>query len=501
VSRRLARSHWLVAVAAVLALAFFLGYSAVSGGPGFPLDDGWIHQTYARNLAERGQWAFVPGLPSAGSTAPLWTLLLVPAYLLSLPPLVWTFVLGGLLLIWLGWASMALWQALWPEAGRPWLAGLAVVLSWPLVWAAGSGMETLLFAALGLEPVRPLRAGRARAGSVAGAGRRVARPGPAGRCSLAGPAGSGPGQPARVAGARALPDPGARAAAALFCAQRGTQRAVVAQYTVRQTGRVYSAVRAASLAARSCGCFFSALVGPRRAGGASAGRAFCCCPDSIWAASGQRGADWRQRRLVYLLPLLWAAGHIGAYAWRLPVTYQHGRYLLGVVPVWIVFGLYGWIALLGSSRQMRLLRRVGGLSYGMILLLFLFFGAQAYATDVAFIEGEMVATAGWLRENTPPDALVAAHDIGAIGYFSERPLLDLAGLVSPEIIPFLDDEAAVADYVQRSSANYLVTAPGWPYQRLTSAPDVVLAFETGYEWTRAQGVNNMAVYRLPPDGP
>jgi hypothetical protein len=40
----------------------------------------------------------------------------------------------------------------------------------------------------------------------------------------------------------------------------------------------------------------------------------------------------------------------------------------------------------------------------------------------------------WLRENTPPDAVVAALDIGAVGYASERRVLDLMGLVSPEIL-------------------------------------------------------------------
>jgi hypothetical protein len=153
--------------------------------------------------------------------------------------------------------------------------------------------------------------------------------------------------------------------------------------------------------------------------------------------------------------------------------------------------------MLGSGRRTRLLRRAGGLSYAAVLLLFLFLGAQSYAADVAFIQNEMVTMARWLRENTPPGALVAAHDIGALGHYGERPLLDLAGLVSPEIVPLLNDEAAVAGYVQQSKARYLVTAPGWPYSSLTGAPGVTLLYTTGYEWTRQQGANNMAVYRLP----
>ena len=40
----------------------------------------------------------------------------------------------------------------------------------------------------------------------------------------------------------------------------------------------------------------------------------------------------------------------------------------------------------------------------------------------------------WLRDNTPEEAVVAALDIGALGYASERRVLDLMGLVSPEIL-------------------------------------------------------------------
>ena len=40
----------------------------------------------------------------------------------------------------------------------------------------------------------------------------------------------------------------------------------------------------------------------------------------------------------------------------------------------------------------------------------------------------------WLRDNTAQDAVVAALDIGAVGWASERRVLDLMGLVSPEIL-------------------------------------------------------------------
>ena len=79
--------RWLpiyLALAAGWAAAYLIAV-ALLGDSGFPLDDAWIHQTYARSLALTGRLEFTPGQASAGSTAPLWTLLLAVGYLLRLP--------------------------------------------------------------------------------------------------------------------------------------------------------------------------------------------------------------------------------------------------------------------------------------------------------------------------------------------------------------------------------------------------------------------------------
>ena len=149
-----------------------------------------------------------------------------------------------------------------------------------------------------------------------------------------------------------------------------------------------------------------------------------------------------------------------------------------------------------SGRLGRPLAQATVLVFVALLLFFLLLGAQAYAEDVAFVENEMVDVAFWLRDNTPAGALVAAHDIGAIGYFAQRPLLDLAGLISPQVISLLDDEEALAQYVRESAVQYLITSPGWPYQALTSAADARLVYSTDYVWTREQGLNNVEVWGI-----
>ena len=263
----------------------------------------------------------------------------------------------------------------------------------------------------------------------------------------------------------------------------------------------YAAVLAQPFTTRFTQLLYLSLGGPASGWRGVSSPHLLLLPGLIIAAWQALKADWAQRRLLYLLPLFWAGGHVLLYAWRLPVTFQHGRYLMPIMPIWVIYGLAGWVLVLlySSSEYDRTLwlgQQVARLSFTIIMLFFLLQGAFAFAADVAIVEGEMVTVAEWLAKNTPPDALIASHDIGAIGYFAERPLLDLAGLISPEVIPLLENEDALAQYIENSEAQFLVTAPGWPYTQIANQTSAVFRFSTEFGLTIEQGVNNMAVYQL-----
>jgi hypothetical protein len=208
---------------------------------------------------------------------------------------------------------------------------------------------------------------------------------------------------------------------------------------------------------------------------------------------------FKERRTDLALIWLWWIGFLLLYALRLPVTYQHGRYQIPAIPWIILLGVWGTVRLLEKvpRRQvfLRVLSRAWMLSLLLLVLAFTVIGAWAYGRDVRFIESEMVTTAKWLDAHTAPAALIAAHDIGAIGYFTQRPLIDLAGLITPEVIPIIRDEAALFDFIATRPADYLVTFPSW-YPDLTRNPKLTELYRTHAPWAPQAGGDNMTVYQI-----
>ena len=515
---------------AVLVGGFYLLVAALGYGvSGFPLDDAWIHQTYARNLATTGQWAFVPGQTSAGSTSPLWSLLLSLGYWLGLSYRVWTYGLGIVALGLTGWTLARLGGRFFPD--RPWVgavAGLLCVIEWHLVWASVSGMETMLYTWLSVLVVELWLVADGRtdnrwqmpdSGQLSGltkwwtlgfAGGLLAmtRPEGLGLIGLIGLAEGWrlrhtPGRLLRVWVAigiglalpvvpylvfhyltTGLPFPNT------FYAKQEEYRALLTLFSPWRRWTMMAGVTLVGAQVLLLPGFVYAVWR------AISNLRFSPSPDP-------RGHETSKAAYGILLAAIWWFVHLALYALRLPVTYQHGRYQIPVIPFFIMIGVGGTAYLLHPQARTMLMRVLSRAMMVSILLLFLGFlvlGARAYAADVGFIQGEMVAIAHWLDANVPPDGLIAVHDIGAIGYFTPRPLLDLAGLVTPEVILFITDEVRLIEFMQDQGADYVVFFPDWSdgYRRMAQDPRLEPVYVTGFDWTLAQGRANMTVYRVQP---
>jgi hypothetical protein len=475
---------------AIIAGLVYLAASRAGGFVGFPLDDAWIHQTYARNLASTGEFAFVAGQPSAGSTSPLWTALLAVGYLLRIDYHLWAYSLGVGLLAVNAWLVHRLVLRWWPFATPAAIAaGLFIVLEWHLVWAAVSGMETLLFCAgVLLVLVLPVPAFAGVAGFVTGLA-VLARPDAIillpfllARIVLKRKS----GKPADAIGPPVVALLGFATVFVPYLLFNRALSGSVWPNTFYAKQAEYAILVKAPLLYRLAAAGMLPFVGAQ----------VLLLPGI--AAAIWRG--WRERHWELLLAAGWCLVFAGAYAVRLPVVYQHGRYLIPTIPVWIALGAGGVFALLrlsAASWLPRVVSRVWLAALAMLGIVFWGQGAIAYQHDVQFIESEMVATAHWVNANTPTGALVAAHDIGALGYFGGRRLLDLAGLVSPEVVPFIRDEARLRQWLNVRRADYLVTFPGW-YPSLAAAPESHLVFTTAAPYGPSQGGENISIYQWQP---
>jgi len=473
----------LIVAAATVGIAAYVLAGAGTYRVGFPLDDSWIHATYARNLAQNGEWAFQPGHPSAGSTAPLWTLLLTPGYWFGLAPLWWSHILGFCTLVTLGLAVEGATRRL-ADSYRsriPWV-GLFVVTEWHMLWAAASGMETLSYATLVTVVIAMLVTGSRKYAALGLLGGLSVWLRPDG-LTLVGPAlvvlfASKSHGVSRLRGlASYLLGLGALVVPYLVfnlwlsgTPMPNTFYAKQAEYAAWQARPILYRI-GAGMVQLSTGSY--ALLWPGL--GISIARMI------------------RSRNIVMGAAIVWCVSYSLMYVLRLP-AYQHGRYLMPVMPMLIVLGILGYFEFQRSSGLgTRHWAAAWAWRSGLLLLSvgFLWLGARAYGEDVALIETEMVDTAVWVAEEIPADAVIAAHDIGALGYFDRHVLIDLAGLVSPEVLPFIRDEARLAEFLDRHGAQYLIAFPHL-YPRL--AENLEPVYSSGGPFAPAAGVGNMTVY-------
>jgi hypothetical protein len=201
----------------------------------------------------------------------------------------------------------------------------------------------------------------------------------------------------------------------------------------------------------------------------------------VWIIRRALAADAPHRSfiipaLVLGQPLLWAL--VGGY--RHPGM-QGQRYIANLGPLFVLLGVVGgwWI-----TAQVSLLRRPAARAalLAVVLLVSLMrqpSGALTYGLNVKNITEMQVTIGRWLHDHVPAEALLAVNDIGAIGMLTGCTLIDLEGLITPEVIPCSYSgriggeygDACYLEFVLERRPDYLVIFPDW-YPELAGRADL-----------------------------
>jgi hypothetical protein len=205
------------------------------------------------------------------------------------------------------------------------------------------------------------------------------------------------------------------------------------------------------------------------------------------ALVGRRGA----RRLA--LPAIALVLHPLAMALLAPYrepSFQEGRYSMHLLPV-------AFVLLAVAAPRGERVRRPITLLWLVLALLPLPRAADRYAWGVQNINAMQVHLGRWVDRELPKTARLAVNDIGAIAYFSRREVIDLIGLVTPEILPYKRrGDSGVIEYVRETCPDYLIVFPSW-FPELTKLDWLVEpVYRVRLERNVVSGGDEMVVYRL-----
>ncbi|MBK8232881.1 MAG: hypothetical protein IPK72_20450 [Candidatus Eisenbacteria bacterium] len=460
----------LVPVFLAVALAFYLISAAHSanGAHGFPLDDPWIHLTYARNLALHQSFAYFPGdRASAGSTAPLYTLILSVGYLLFRDEKVLSYALG--ILFHAGFLGIA---ALWARkhlGDIVWAAGFVLILAFDprIAILAVSGMETSLFLFLVALAFWARAEGRMRLLGIALGLALWVRPDALILAAVFGldallarlrasfpSGGSTADAPRGSVSAWLVPFAGLLVAYPLFNLLTG---GVLIPNTFAAKHAYYNTPIPTFIRGDLAECFLSLAFW------ALTPLALVQVGLEVWRlVRGERGALRAELGWAIALPL--------AYMLLLPFSHRFSRYLVPALPAVALLGLATLRGLLLGGKEARVGKPAA--ATGLVLLAALV-GAQAFGIPRAariFTEacGYHLARherAGrWMKANLPADAVIATHDVGAIAFYSERRVVDTVGLIQRDAIPYLHQPnytTFLAEFFAREKVTHLAVLRNW----------------------------------------
>ncbi|HEY9070210.1 MAG TPA: hypothetical protein VIV61_08115 [Candidatus Ozemobacteraceae bacterium] len=467
----------------------FAADARANGQPwGFPLDDAWIHMTFGRNLACGVGFSVNAGEPSGASTSVLWSLWLGILHLLpatwGLAAVIAAVKASGIAL---GLAAIAgvhrFLRAAGCSSGETLIGSLMTLGAYPLAWAALSGMEVPLTCALcawalalQLEAAA-VPSGRRRAAAVFLWTLAVlARPENAVLLVLAifllwrEDRGSGWRGAVRLV-VTALPVIAAYVAFLLYLCGKPWPTTLEAKMSATALPLLIREGNWAGLPAALAGVggtlgdVLSFLLGEN----CIVLAVLFLVPGLIYIIRDSSGGAWARVAAFAWLALPLQAVLVALVAAPESYTAFHGRYLAHTLwiaaPGGFLVAAAAW-RWYGRPRWIWIAIGIGLVAMGdrQIDL------ARVYPLETANITNLQVRIARWFGESLRGGGPVAINDVGAMGYFSGRRLIDLEGLITPEAISW-NRSGRIDVFIREQRPEFVLIFPYW-YPEIVARLDV-----------------------------
>jgi len=177
-------------------------------------------------------------------------------------------------------------------------------------------------------------------------------------------------------------------------------------------------------------------------------------PDPFGFLKKNRG--WKRMELPLVL---WTFYHNLSYSFFLPHIGHGGRYQ-PINLIWMVLFFVLGVRGCGEILSVIFKKRKTAIKYSLSLLFFVIVSMQlwywgfVYQGCVNHINKIHIKTAEWVEKNIPIDEKIAAFDIGAMAFFSDRDVVDMGGLIDPEFASYLY-KGSVVPYLRGENIKYI----------------------------------------------
>lgn len=159
------------------------------------------------------------------------------------------------------------------------------------------------------------------------------------------------------------------------------------------------------------------------------------------------------------------------YWLKLPYAHRFGRYMMPIIPFFILVGTIGFRDMARIINKYTTNALFAKSVFYILIGVTYFIGIknydenrELYAVQSKYIYDRQVRAALYLKKNTDENDVIATHDVGAIGFYSDRKIVDIAGLVTPELINKINDANYVdymTNYLNEKGVTYLAFLREW----------------------------------------